>query len=181
MGVCRYAMKRIELSVHRVERNDEVEVLDTILHEIAHALSDRDTAVTEHGGASAWRSERGRCVAATPTCHWGAGGRAAADATGSSIAIAGDWRCLKAKSATQGVRKALRRRRGRSLGVFLGTTTSGSPAGSWACQRACHCRNEFLKVATGRDSSPVANATAFVTVSTMVSCRVNAATEVRWK
>lgn len=39
MGLCRYGLKRIELSIHYVLRNDESEVRDTILHEIAHAIA----------------------------------------------------------------------------------------------------------------------------------------------
>lgn len=39
MGLCRYEMKTIELSIHFVLRNDQAQVVDTILHEIAHALA----------------------------------------------------------------------------------------------------------------------------------------------
>lgn len=42
---------RIELSRHLVERNDEAEVLDTILHEIAHALAGHKA-----GHGPVWRS-----------------------------------------------------------------------------------------------------------------------------
>ncbi|MEO0588250.1 MAG: SprT-like domain-containing protein, partial [Planctomycetota bacterium] len=38
-GVCNYTDRRIELSRHHVELNDEPIVLDTILHEVAHALA----------------------------------------------------------------------------------------------------------------------------------------------
>lgn len=38
MGMCRYGTRTIELSVHLVGRNGAQEVIDTILHEIAHAL-----------------------------------------------------------------------------------------------------------------------------------------------
>lgn len=36
-GVCKYVLRRIELSTKLVELNDFKNVLDTILHEIAHA------------------------------------------------------------------------------------------------------------------------------------------------
>ncbi|MBB6429616.1 SprT family zinc-dependent metalloprotease [Algisphaera agarilytica] len=39
LGLCNYTTKRIELSAPFVARNDEHEVRDVILHEIAHALT----------------------------------------------------------------------------------------------------------------------------------------------
>jgi predicted SprT family Zn-dependent metalloprotease len=38
MGYCRYGDRLIELSIYFVEHNDGVEIRDTLLHEIAHAL-----------------------------------------------------------------------------------------------------------------------------------------------
>ena len=38
LGLCVYHRKCIELSVYFVKRNSHEEILDTILHEIAHAL-----------------------------------------------------------------------------------------------------------------------------------------------
>jgi predicted SprT family Zn-dependent metalloprotease len=38
MGLCVYRRRAIELSIHFVERNESDEILDTLLHEIAHAL-----------------------------------------------------------------------------------------------------------------------------------------------
>lgn len=38
-GYCRYKLKTISLSRELTELNDEAKVLDTILHEIAHALA----------------------------------------------------------------------------------------------------------------------------------------------
>jgi predicted SprT family Zn-dependent metalloprotease len=38
MGLCRYGAKTIELSICFVECNSPEEILDTLLHEIAHAL-----------------------------------------------------------------------------------------------------------------------------------------------
>src|SRR3954466_3618137 len=50
-GKCHYAKKQISLSQHLVELNNEAEVRDTILHEIAHALAPRGA-----GHGPAWRS-----------------------------------------------------------------------------------------------------------------------------
>lgn len=51
-GVCKYRGKTIGLSRALVELNDEFEVKDTILHEIAHALTPNDRG---HGWA--WRQK----------------------------------------------------------------------------------------------------------------------------
>ena len=50
-GKCNYSKKQISLSRYLVELNDEKEVRDTILHEIAHALAPRGA-----GHGPAWRS-----------------------------------------------------------------------------------------------------------------------------
>lgn len=50
-GKCNYAKKEISLSRHLVELNDEAEVRDTILHEIAHALAPRGA-----GHGPAWQA-----------------------------------------------------------------------------------------------------------------------------
>jgi predicted SprT family Zn-dependent metalloprotease len=50
LGVCRQDEKCIELSEHYVMRNSDAHVLDTILHEIAHAL-----VGTEHGHDHVWK------------------------------------------------------------------------------------------------------------------------------
>jgi predicted SprT family Zn-dependent metalloprotease len=52
-GACFYRARRISLSRHFVERNDEATVLDTIRHEVAHALAWEHDRATGHG--SAWR------------------------------------------------------------------------------------------------------------------------------
>lgn len=52
-GACFYRARRISLSRHFVERNDEAAVLDTIRHEIAHALAWKHDRETGHGAA--WR------------------------------------------------------------------------------------------------------------------------------
>jgi predicted SprT family Zn-dependent metalloprotease len=50
-GKCYYSRKQISLSRYLVELNDDAEVRDTILHEIAHALAPRGA-----GHGPAWRS-----------------------------------------------------------------------------------------------------------------------------
>jgi predicted SprT family Zn-dependent metalloprotease len=40
-GVCRYCTRVISMSRHLIQLNNEEQVLDTILHEIAHALTPR--------------------------------------------------------------------------------------------------------------------------------------------
>lgn len=60
-GVCKYTPRRIELSRHLVKINDEPQVRDTILHEIAHALAGYTAA---HGPE--WR-RTARELGATPT------------------------------------------------------------------------------------------------------------------
>jgi predicted SprT family Zn-dependent metalloprotease len=50
-GKCDYRRKRISLSTYLVTLNDEHDVRDTILHEIAHALAPRGA-----GHGPAWRS-----------------------------------------------------------------------------------------------------------------------------
>lgn len=50
LGICKEHIKQIELSEHFVTRNSDHVVLDTILHEIAHAL-----VGTEHGHDAVWK------------------------------------------------------------------------------------------------------------------------------
>jgi len=50
MGLCLYHHRTIELSIHFVLRNGQEEILDTILHEIAHAL-----VGPKHGHGQAWK------------------------------------------------------------------------------------------------------------------------------
>ena len=54
LGLCRYAMKTIELSIFLVDRNGTDEVRDTILHEVAHAL-----VGPGHGHDAVWKR---KCV-----------------------------------------------------------------------------------------------------------------------
>jgi predicted SprT family Zn-dependent metalloprotease len=50
LGVCKQDSKQIELSEHYVIRNSSEHVIDTILHELAHAL-----VGTEHGHDDVWK------------------------------------------------------------------------------------------------------------------------------
>jgi hypothetical protein len=52
MGLCRYGPRIIELSLHFVESNDRNLILDTLLHEIAHAL-----VGPGHGHDAVWKRE----------------------------------------------------------------------------------------------------------------------------
>ena len=51
-GICCYDDKLIKLSPHLTDLNDEPEVIDTILHEIAHALTPADA-----GHGKAWKAK----------------------------------------------------------------------------------------------------------------------------
>jgi predicted SprT family Zn-dependent metalloprotease len=51
LGVCLFRRRRVELSVHLVDgANDDAEIRDTLLHEIAHALTG-----PEHGHDDVWK------------------------------------------------------------------------------------------------------------------------------
>jgi predicted SprT family Zn-dependent metalloprotease len=50
LGLCIYHRQTIELSVHFIERNGPDAILDTLLHEIAHAL-----VGPGHGHDAAWK------------------------------------------------------------------------------------------------------------------------------
>jgi hypothetical protein len=50
MGLCRFGSRTIELSIHFVEGNPDELVLDTLLHEIAHAL-----VGPGHGHDAVWK------------------------------------------------------------------------------------------------------------------------------
>jgi predicted SprT family Zn-dependent metalloprotease len=52
MGLCLYGPRMVVLSVHFVELNDDATVLDTLLHEIAHAL-----VGPGHGHDAVWRAK----------------------------------------------------------------------------------------------------------------------------
>ncbi len=71
-GVCFYPFGgkpgRIELSVHYVELNDEDEIRDTILHEIAHAL-----VGLNHGHDGVWKAKCVEIGARPERCYAGDG------------------------------------------------------------------------------------------------------------
>jgi predicted SprT family Zn-dependent metalloprotease len=58
--LCVYHRRTVELSVHLVERNGPEEVLDTLLHGVAHAL-----VGPGHGHDAVWKRQ-GREVGARP-------------------------------------------------------------------------------------------------------------------
>lgn len=61
MGFCCYSERTVELSIHFVEHNDMDAIVDTLLHEIAHAL-----VGPEHGHDEVWKAKC-REVGATPS------------------------------------------------------------------------------------------------------------------
>lgn len=67
-GVCFYAQRgesgRIELSSHFAERNSDEEILDTILHEIAHAL-----VGPGHGHDAVWQAKCREIGARPEACY----------------------------------------------------------------------------------------------------------------
>ena len=56
LGTCSYNKKRIYLAKWYVELNDEDEVTDTILHEVAHALAYQRHGSAGHGHGRIWKS-----------------------------------------------------------------------------------------------------------------------------
>ena len=97
VGLCRYTTKTIELSVYLVERNGPDEILDTLLHEIAHAL-----VGPGHGHDAVWKR---KCV------ELGAVPRACGDA-------AMPEGCWKAECAVCGARFDRHRKPKRLRGWF---------------------------------------------------------------
>jgi len=63
LGVCKQDDRRIELSEHYVLRNTREHVLDTILHELAHAL-----VGTQHGHDDVWKDMCARLGASPSSC-----------------------------------------------------------------------------------------------------------------
>ncbi|MCE9563097.1 MAG: SprT-like domain-containing protein [Planctomycetes bacterium] len=67
-GVCFYPHRkepgRIELSIHFAERNSDEDVLDTILHELAHAL-----VGPGHGHDAVWRAKCRQIGAKPEACY----------------------------------------------------------------------------------------------------------------
>lgn len=60
LGLCRYKVQRIELSIHLVRAGPEPELKDTLLHEIAHAL-----VGVGHGHDAIWKAKAAE-IGATP-------------------------------------------------------------------------------------------------------------------
>jgi hypothetical protein len=60
MGLCLYGPRRIEISFHFAQRNGDMAIRETLLHEIAHAL-----AGAGHGHDAVWKQ---KCleIGATP-------------------------------------------------------------------------------------------------------------------
>ena len=77
LGVCKYRRKRIEISDYYARNNPDAAVLDTLLHEIAHAL-----AGPEAGHGPAWQAVAAR-IGATPR---------ACDDSPDTVVEPGDWR-----------------------------------------------------------------------------------------
>ena len=85
LGVCKYRLKRIEISEFHVLNNPPEIVLDTLLHEIAHAIAG---PAAKHGPA--WKAIAAR-LGATPR---------ACDSSSDTVVTPGDWQatcpsCLK--------------------------------------------------------------------------------------
>jgi predicted SprT family Zn-dependent metalloprotease len=76
LGVCKYRQKRIEIGSYYAVHNPEAAVLDTLLHEIAHAL-----AGPEAGHGPAWQAVAAR-IGATPR---------ACDNSPDTVVQPGDW------------------------------------------------------------------------------------------
>jgi predicted SprT family Zn-dependent metalloprotease len=97
LGLCRYDRRSVELSVHLVERNGPAEVLDTLLHEVAHAL-----VGPGHGHGAAWRKKCLEVGAVPRSC-------------GPAAMPAGRWR---ARCTACGARFDRHRRPDRAKGWF---------------------------------------------------------------
>lgn len=76
LGVCKYRQKRIEISEYYARNNPDASVLDTLLHEIAHAI-----AGPEAGHGPAWKAVAVR-IGATPR---------ACDDSPDTLVQPGDW------------------------------------------------------------------------------------------
>ena len=76
LGVCRYRQRRIEISQFYAENNPDAAVLDTLLHEIAHALAGPKA---KHGPV--WKAVAVR-IGATPR---------ACDDSPDTVVEPGDW------------------------------------------------------------------------------------------
>ncbi len=127
LGLCRHDLKVIELSWHFAQRNTEDEIIDTLLHEVAHALAGPGTATTPPGRPSASRSGRGPSGAARPTCRRAAGGPTAPRAVRRSAGTGGPARPT-AGSAARAARSGAASRGGRPSGAASACPTVTRPS-----------------------------------------------------
>ena len=79
LGVCKYRSKRIEISEFHVLNNPREVVLDTLLHEIAHAIAGPSA---KHGPV--WKAVAAR-LGATPR---------ACDSSSETVVSPGDWQAV---------------------------------------------------------------------------------------
>lgn len=95
LGLCRYALRRIELSAHFVRWHEELEIRDVILHEIAHALAGHAAA---HGAR--WKAICRQIGARPERC-------------GDAVMPAGRWQatCPGCRRDYSRYRRPLRRRK----------------------------------------------------------------------
>jgi predicted SprT family Zn-dependent metalloprotease len=77
LGVCKYREKRIEIAAYYARHSPEATVLDTLLHEIAHAL-----AGPAAGHGPAWKALAARLGAVPRSC----------ESSGQAVVEPGDWR-----------------------------------------------------------------------------------------
>lgn len=79
LGACKYRQKRIEIAAYYAEHNSADKVLDTLLHEIAHALAGPSA---KHGPK--WKAIAAR-IGATPK---------ACDSAHDTVVKPGDWQAV---------------------------------------------------------------------------------------
>jgi hypothetical protein len=84
LGVCKYRRKRIEIGEFYARHNPDAAVLDTLLHEIAHAL-----AGPKAGHGPVWQAIAAR-IGATPR---------ACDDSPDTVVEPGDWQTTPARRA----------------------------------------------------------------------------------
>jgi predicted SprT family Zn-dependent metalloprotease len=76
LGVCKYEAKRIEIAEYYARNSPEVSVLDTLLHEIAHAIAGHSA---KHGPR--WKAVAIRLGATPRSC----------ESSGQAVVEPGDW------------------------------------------------------------------------------------------
>ena len=128
-GVCRFAQRQIGLSAPLTTLHSDDEVLDTILHEIAHAL-----VGPQHGHDAVWRAKAREigCSGERPS-------RASGGGQGSELRSVGGWQCGRAAPVGPGEQ------------VPLVEAPGTDPTGHQARRRAV----SGLLVARGAPADPV--------------------------